>query len=399
MSEPDFGSWEIVMKRRHFLTTSVCLLGTIQSAWAFWPFKDKESDSSKNRAGKIFDKDAPARIWKWSHEAMFYQKTAQGGVLCELCPHGCFLNPGDRGICRNRVNHDGTLYTLAYGNPCAVHIDPIEKKPLFHFKPHSQAFSIATTGCNFRCLNCQNWQISQAKPSQVRHEELFPTQVVEQAKKYNVSSLAYTYSEPISFYEYMSDTATLAHQQGLSNVLISNGYIRKTPLVRLSSLLDAANINLKAFDDTIYQKLNGGRLQPVLETFKTLHELGVYFEMTNLVVPGYVDDPEMVKRMCDWILKNLGPQYPLHFLRFYPQYKLDRLAPTPVSTLVRFWEMARKEGIYYVYIGNAPVQEAMNTYCHHCKRLLIERRGYQIPVNRIVNGRCQFCQTRIPGIW
>ncbi len=387
------------MKRRDFLTTSICFLTTLQTASAFWPSKDKRGDPEKGVTGRVFVDDAPESLWKWSKEASFYEKAGNRAVLCQLCPHSCLLKPGDRGVCRNRINSDGKMYTLAYGNPCAVHVDPIEKKPLFHFKPQSRAFSIATTGCNFRCLNCQNWQISQSKPGQVRHQNLFPDKVVSQAINYQSTSIAYTYSEPVSFYEYMYDTAGLAKKEGLYNVLISNGYIRQEPLLQLSKVIDGANINLKAFDDKIYQKLNGGRLQPVLETFKTLHKAGVHFEITNLVVPGYVDDPEMVKRMSGWILNNLGPDYPLHFLRFFPQYKLDRLSPTPVSTLIRFRELAQREGIHYVYIGNAPVQEALNTYCHQCKELLIERQGYRITVNRISDGQCEFCQAKIPGLW
>lgn len=387
------------MKRRDFLTTSLCFLGTLQSASAFWPSRSEGKIPDKAVTGQVFVDDAPKRIWKWSKEARFYEKAGKGRVVCQLCPHSCLLEPGDRGVCRNRVNHDGKMYTLAYGNPCAVHVDPIEKKPLFHFKPQSKALSIATTGCNFRCLNCQNWQISQARPGKVRHQDLFPEKVVAKALDHRSKTIAYTYSEPISFYEYMYDTAKLAKNEGLYNVLISNGYIGQEPLLQLSQVIDGANINLKAFDDKVYQKLNGGRLKPVLETFKTLHKAGVHFEMTNLVVPGYVDDPEMVKRMSGWILGNLGPDYPLHFLRFFPQYKLDRLSPTPISTLIRFRDLAQREGIHYVYIGNAPIQEGMNTYCHHCGKLLIKRKGYQIPVNEIIDGQCKFCQTNIPGVW
>jgi len=217
-----------------------------------------------------------------------------------------------------------------------MNVDPIEKKPLFHFKPRSKAFSIATTGCNFRCLNCQNWEISQAKPREVRHYELFPADVIKTAQHSKCGSIAYTYSEATTFFEYMIDTARLARDNGISNLWISNGYINRKPLLELCSVLDAANVNLKSFSDAIYRKLNGGRLQPVLDTFKTLHQQEVHFEMTTLVVPGYVDDTEMIKQMCQWILTNLGPDYPLHFLRFFPRYKLDRLPSTPVSTLVRF---------------------------------------------------------------
>ncbi|MBA4323187.1 MAG: AmmeMemoRadiSam system radical SAM enzyme, partial [Odoribacter sp.] len=300
---------------------------------------------------------------------------------------------------RSKINYDGMLYTLSYGNPCSKNIDPIEKKPLFHFKPQTKSFSLAAAGCNFRCLNCQNWEISQAKPGEVRQNELFPEDVVKEALKSGSESISCTYSEPISYFEYMIDIARLAKGKGLSNLWISNGYINKEPLIELCKYMDGANVNLKAFSDNIYRKLNGGRLEPVLNTFKTLNDKGIHFEMTNLVVPGYVDDPEMVKRMCGWILTNLGPDHPLHFLRFFPQYKLDRLPPTPVSTLENFRSLAMKEGIRYAYVGNVPNHEGTNTYCHNCKKLLIERKGYLMPVYNLSGSRCKFCNTLIPGIW
>ena len=294
---------------------------------------------------------------------------------------------------------DGTLYSLVYGNPCSVNVDPVEKKPLFHFLPRSKTFSIATAGCNFRCLNCQNWEISQAKPHEVRNYELFPQDVVNEALRSESFSVAYTYSEPITFFEYMIDTARLASDNGLNNLLISNGYINREPLLALCKVLDGANINLKSLSDAIYRKLNGGRLEPVLNTFRTMHDQGVHFEMTNLVVPGYTDDADMVKRMCQWILTQLGPDYPLHFLRFFPKYKLDRLPPTPLSTLIRFRELAMSEGIRYVYVGNVSFPEGNNTYCHHCKKLIVERIGYFIPNVHMEKNRCKYCKTVIPGRW
>lgn len=349
--------------------------------------------------GKIFKGDAPNKPWKWSKEAAIYQKLDNGKVICGICPHRCLLAPGDRSVCRSRVNIDGVLYSLAYGNPCAVHVDPIEKKPLYHFMPETKVFSIAATGCNLRCLNCQNWEISQAKPREVRHMELFPDDVVDQAQKSGSVSIAYTYTEPVTFFEYMMDTAVIARAKGIYNVLVSAGYINHSPLLALCDVLDAANVNLKSYSEKIYLKLNGAHLSPILDTFKTLHEKGVHFEITNLVVPGYTDDPEMVKRMCDWILSNLGPDHPLHFLRFFPKYKLDRLPPTPVSTLTGFRKLAMKAGIRYVYVGNVPDHEGNHTYCHQCKKLLVERRGYFIPTYNIDGSNCKFCSTRIPGVW
>jgi pyruvate formate lyase activating enzyme len=280
-----------------------------------------------------------------------------------------------------------------------VNVDPIEKKPLNHFYPGTSILSIATTGCNFRCLNCQNWEISQKKPEEVRHTELFPPDVVRTAEREKIPSIAFTYSEAITYYEYTHDTAKLAGEVGLKNVLISNGYINRGPLLQLAKYVDGANINLKSFDNSLYASLNGGTLKPVLETFKTLHQEDVWFEMTTLVVPTYVDDFEMIKRMCEWILKELGPDYPLHFLRFFPQYKLTRLPPTPIETLERLRDLALKEGIHYVYLGNVPGHEGCHTYCHHCGEMLIERNGYNLNQFNMDNGRCRFCSTSIPGRW
>ncbi len=390
--------------RRTFLTAgaagalSVCL---VPSARAFSLFEGKKPGAAgpADISGHIFKNDAPESLWEWSCEAYFYRTGESGQTVCTLCPNGCRLSPGDRSICRSRVNIDGKMYSLTYGNPCAVHMDPVEKKPLFHFKPTTRVFSIAATGCNFRCLNCQNWQISQAKPESVRFAKLPPAEVVEKANQAGAAAIAYTYSEPTTFFEYMYDTAVLARKQGLANLWISNGYINPAPLEKFCNVLDGANVNLKAFSDAIYKKLNGGRLQPVLETFKTLHRQNIHFEMTNLVVPGYTDDAGMVKDMCRWILDNLGPDHPLHFLRFAPQYKLKRLPPTPVETLTRFRNLALEEGIRYVYVGNVPGHEGESTYCHNCGKILIERNGYRIGAQNIEDGKCRFCRTPIPGVW
>jgi pyruvate formate lyase activating enzyme len=280
-----------------------------------------------------------------------------------------------------------------------VHIDPIEKKPLNHFYPGTPVFSIATTGCNLRCLNCQNWEISQRRPEDVRHTELFPREVVEKAEQHNTFSIAYTYSEAITYYEYMFDTAKCARDASIKNVLVSNGYINRDPLVRLSQYLDGANINLKSFEDGIYACLNGGRLDPVLRTLKILHEQDVWFEITTLVVPTYVDDPDMTRRMCGWILDELGPDHPLHFTRFHPDYKLTRLPATPVGTLERFRDIALKEGIHYVYVGNVPGHKGGHTYCHKCGRMIIKRMGYILGGFHIIDGKCEYCGAAVPGRW
>jgi pyruvate formate lyase activating enzyme len=361
-------------------------------------FLGKNGAERESIKGHIFKKDAPAKAWRWSIEGFHYASDGSK-VQCRVCPNRCLLEPGDRSICRSRVNIGGTLYSLTYGNPCSVHVDPIEKKPLNHFYPRSLVFSIATTGCNFRCLNCQNWEISQRKPEEVQHTELFPSDVVREARKRNIPSIAYTYSEPVTYYEYMYDTSRLASEAGIHNVLVSNGYINPEPLRNLCQYLDGANVNLKSFEDSIYRCLNGGTLDPVLKTFQILHQEGVWFEMTTLVVPTYVDDPEMIKRMCGWILEKLGPDYPLHLLRFFPRYKLTRLNATPVETLESLRAVALQEGIHHVYLGNVPGHPATHTYCPNCGNLLIERNGYIISQFHIQEGRCRFCNTAIAGRW
>ena len=361
--------------------------------------KAPQNTTDKVITGHIFKNNVPATLWKWSREATYYQSLPKDAVMCGICPHSCVLEKGDRSVCRSRANMDGKLYTLAYGNPCSVNTDPIEKKPLFHFKPGAKALSITAAGCNFRCLNCQNWQISQARPEDLQSYDLFPEQIVAAALAKSTAAIAYTYSEPITWFEYMIDTARLAKKKNLSNLWISNGFIQPEPLSDLCEVIDAANVNLKSFDNATYQKLNGGLLSPVLGTFKTLHEKHVHFEMTTLVVPGYTDDPKMIKTMCQWIVKTLGPDHPLHFLRFFPQYKLDRLAPPPVSLLTDFRNISMDAGIRYVYVGNVPEHAGNHTWCHQCGKLLIERNGYQLTAMNIENSRCRFCGTMIPGVW
>jgi pyruvate formate lyase activating enzyme len=387
-----------LMTRKEFLKSlslGACAMLYADQAFCFWPLK---SDFNSNVKGDIFKGDAPSKPWKWSIEAFHYE-TEGKNVRCQLCPHQCYLSPGDRGVCRARVNIGGKLYSLSYGDPCSVNVDPIEKKPLFHFYPGSSIFSLAAAGCSFRCLNCQNWEISQRRPEDLEHAELFPEGVISQLKRRGLNLIAYTYSEPTSFYEYMYDTARLGKEAGFKSVMISNGYINETPLLELARYIDGANINLKSFDNGIYKSLNGGTLEPVLNTFKTLHEEDVWFEMTTLVVPTYIDDKDMIKRMCAWILRELGPDYPLHFIRFFPRYKLDRLPPTPIETLEGFRDIAIKEGIHYVYIGNVPGHEGENSYCHNCKKLLIERNGYLLTQINIEHGKCKSCGTSIPGRW
>ncbi|MBM3248305.1 MAG: AmmeMemoRadiSam system radical SAM enzyme [Candidatus Omnitrophica bacterium] len=332
-------------------------------------------------------------------EAMYYEKLKDKVVNCHLCPRRCVIQDKKRGFCGVRENRSGVLYTLVYAKPCAVHIDPIEKKPLFHVLPGSSAYSIATAGCNLRCKFCQNWQISQALPEDVKSYNLSPQEVVDKAKKAGAKTVAYTYTEPTIFYEYMLDTAKIAKKEGILNVMHSAGHINETPLKELCKYLDAANIDLKGFSQDFYGSMSMGDLGSVLQTLKILKEEGVWIEITNLVLPGLNDDPELLKDMCVWIKDNLGADTPIHFSRFFPMYKLTNISPTPVETLEKAHEIAKDAGLKYVYIGNMPGSSAESTFCPVCRKLIIGRVGYAITENNIENGKCKFCNAEIPGIW
>lgn len=334
----------------------------------------------------------------WVKEAMFYTTTPKG-ARCLICPNECTVKEGEFGDCRNRTNRGGKLYSIAYGNPCAVHVDPIEKKPLLHFLPGSKAFSIATAGCNLACLNCQNWTISQKSPEETQNVDLPPDKVIQSCLENQCESVAYTYSEPVTFYEYMYDSAILARQAGLKNVLVSAGYINQEPLLKLCPVIDAANIDLKSFSNDIYLKLNAGKLQPILDTLITLKNEGVWLEITNLVVPSWTDDLEMIKKMCGWLLDNGFEQTPLHFSRFHPMYKLTQLPPTPVNILKSARDVALQEGLKHVYVGNVPGLGAENTVCPKCGRVVVERRGYSILQSDLVGGKCKSCSTAVAGVW
>ncbi len=338
------------------------------------------------------------KLDKWTLEAMYYIETPKG-LKCLICPNECKMLEGETSECKTKTNIDGKLYSIAYGNPCAVHIDPIEKKPLFHFLPSTNAYSIATAGCNLKCLNCQNWEISQTSPKKTKNYDLPPKYVVEKCIENKCQSIAYTYSDPVAYYEYCLDTAKLAKGKGIKNVLVSAGYINEKPLRELCKYIDAANIDLKSFLQEDYEMLNAGKLEPVLEALKIIKEEGVWLEITNLVVPGWTDDLDMIREMCNWLVNNGFRDYPLFFSRFFPKYQLANLAPTPVSILLDAREIAMQAGLNYVYVGNVPGTNAENTICPGCKNIVIERKGFQIITNNLNNGMCKFCDTKINGIW
>ncbi len=320
-------------------------------------------------------------------------------VECELCKRKCRLVEGQRGDCRVRINLDGKLQSLVYGNPCSVHVDPIEKKPLFHVLPQTSAFSIATAGCNLHCKFCQNWQISQRPPEETHNYDLPPEKVVSEALRAGCRSIAYTYSDPIIFYEYMYDTAKLAHKAKLLNLMITAGYIEEKPLVDLCPHIDAANVDFKGITEEYYRDMCAAELAPVQKALKIMQREGVWIELTNLVVPTWNDSKKDIQDLCRWTIDNLGPDVPLHFSRFWPKHQLKNLPPTPPQTLTMAWEIAKAEGLHYVYVGNVPGHAGNSTFCPVDNKLLIERIGYQILQNNIVDGKCKFCQTKIPGIW
>jgi len=333
-------------------------------------------------------------------EAMFYEKLPDKRIKCVLCPRECVIGDRERGWCGVRENRDGIYYTLAYANPCAVHVDPIEKKPFYHFLPGSLAFSISTAGCNLNCKYCQNWQISQRRPEQTDNVYLPPEKVVSLAKQTGCKSIAYTYAEPTVFYEYMFDTSVAARKSGIRNVVVSAGFINREPVKKLCEVVDAIKIDLKAFREKFYREICRGELKPVLEAIKTIKSQGVWLEIVVLVVPTLNDSPQEFHDLASWVMDELGPDVPLHFSRFYPMYQLKSLSPTPLSTLERAREEALKVGLKYVYLGNInPMHEANNTFCPNCGRMLIRRLRFYVVQNDIVNGKCKYCGYEIAGVW
>ena len=285
-------------------------------------------------------------------ECRYYRILDSGVVECLLCPHHCHIVNGKTGICRSRLNQNGVLISKVYAKPCALAVDPIEKKPLYHFHPGTTCLSLACTGCNFHCLNCQNHDISQVSPEVADYYKLSPEAVVALCKKQNCPGIAYTYTEPLTYIEYISDTARLAHEAGLWNILVTAGYVCQEPLSDFLPYLDAANIDLKSFSDDIYRKVSGGHLQPVLDTILAMHDAGVWVEITNLIIPGVNDDMQMIRRMCSWLVENHLENAPLHFSRFFPRYKMQEIQPTPLYTLKEAKRIAEEEGIVHVYLGN-----------------------------------------------
>lgn len=333
-------------------------------------------------------------------EAYLYEKQENNRVRCFLCNHRCVIKDGDRGICGVRENRGGTLVSLVYEQVIAAHTDPIEKKPLFHFLPGTPSYSIATVGCNFRCLFCQNADISQMPTDhhRVLGEKMTAELIVSEAVRTGSVTIAYTYTEPTVYFELALDTANLAVKKGVRNIFVSNGYMSRECLKEIHPNLHAANIDLKAFSDKFYKEQCSAKLDPVLKTLATMKELGIWLEVTTLLIPGLNDSVDELK-MLSRFLADLDPNTPWHISRFHPTYKLLNIPPTPAETIHRARDLGYEAGLRYVYSGNLPGDEGEKTFCHHCGELLIDRFGFTVRKNRIHDHRCPTCGETIPGVW
>ncbi|MEM3370489.1 MAG: AmmeMemoRadiSam system radical SAM enzyme [Candidatus Woesearchaeota archaeon] len=327
-------------------------------------------------------------------EALFYRKLKGKKVECQLCPRKCVIGPGKLGFCKARRNIGGKLFSLVYGMPAALHVDPVEKKPLFHFLPGSTALSLGTTGCNFSCDNCQNFEISQSQPAEF--EEVSPERIVELAVEHSCKSIAFTYNEPTVFYEYMLDIALLAKKKGVRCIIVSNGFINEAPLKKILPIIDAANIDLKG-DANFYRRVAKGELDPVLNSLKLLRNAGVWLEITNLLIPGYNDSEKDIEWLSSWIERNLGRDVPLHISRFFPMFRMADVPITPESRIEEAYMTAKKH-LDFVYTGNL-FNGREDTICPNCSNCLVGRSGYFIRENNIERGKCKFCRRKIPGVW
>ncbi|MCD6467930.1 MAG: AmmeMemoRadiSam system radical SAM enzyme [Thermoplasmata archaeon] len=331
-------------------------------------------------------------------EASFWRKKAGNKVQCFLCPHECVVSDGGRGICGVRENKGGKLFTLIYGSVSSVAADPIEKKPLYHFHPGSYALSFGTVGCNLFCKHCQNYSISRAKPEDYPLREFSPDEPALLAKERGCDGVAWTYNEPAIWHEFTLDASRVVKREGLYVVYVSNGFINEEPFREIGRYLDAINVDVKAFNDDFYKRVAGARLQPVLDTCRLARELGIHLEVTYLVIPGLNDSVDEVKSFCSWVYDELGADTPVHFTRFYPYYKMLGNPPTPFETLERAYNIAQREGLRFVYLGNVQAGKYDNTYCPKCGALLIERFGFSSKIKNLEDGRCTVCGERTPVV-
>ena len=322
-----------------------------------------------------------------------------GMVKCLLCAQGCVLRPGERGRCRARMNVGGELRSLVYGRPISIHVDPIEKKPFYHFLPGAAAYSLATSGCPLRCKFCQNWEISQSRPEDRIAPYVAPEKIVQSCRERRAPVIAFTYNEPTVFLEYLTDIARSAGKQGLRSVLISCGFMNEAPLAEMCGVLEAIKIDLKGYSESFYRNVCGAELHPVLRSIRQIARSGVHLEIVNLVVPTLNDSDGMLRGLADWIMGEIGPDVPVHFTRVHPDYQLLNLPPTPVATLERARDIALGRGIHYAYVGNVPDHPGNHTYCPNCKKMIIERSGFFITTLKLKGGRCPYCRQKIAGVW
>ena len=335
-------------------------------------------------------------------KAYLYETRENNAVRCQLCHHRCMIKDGRRGLCAVRENRSGTLHTLVYGKVIAGHVDPIEKKPLYHFLPGTQSYSIATVGCNFRCRFCQNADIAQMpndREGMILGNDVAPERVVEDALQSGSRSISYTYTEPTVFFEFAYDTAKLAHDSDLKNVFVTNGYMSSEAIKMIAHYLDAANVDLKAFNDDYYREQCGARLQPVLDNLKQMVSLGIFVEVTTLMVPGLNDNPDELKQLAGFISEELNPATPWHISRFHPTYRLTDRGPTPVKTLAMARDIGQSAGLQFVYTGNVPGDSGENTFCPGCGEMIIERWGFRLGNVRVKDGACSLCGQSIAGVW
>jgi pyruvate formate lyase activating enzyme len=336
---------------------------------------------------------------RFTVEARYYEKLPYKKIKCRLCPRECVIDDRERGYCGVRENRGSIYYSLVHSRVVTAHVDPVEKKPFFHFHPGTPAFSIATAGCNVNCKMCQNWEISQSRPEQVQSNYMPPRDVAALAKRYECRTIAYTYSEPVVFYEYLLDSADAGRAAGVKSVVVTGGFIQQDPLKELCRHVDAVKVDLKAFSQKFYKEVVNGDLKPVLDSLVTLKKQGIWTEIVYLVIPTMNDSEPEFKALARWVKSEIGPDVPLHFSRFHPQYLLKNLPPTPLEVLERAKAISDAEGLRYVYIGNVPGHPAESTYCPKCRRIVVERTGYAVKAVRLKNGKCQSCQEPVPGIW
>ena len=385
--------------RRDFLKTLVRMAPALGGAGLILSDPAWLQILAGGRSGLVFAESWDEEILRMAPKARYWSTAAGGAVQCQLCARGCTLKEGQRGLCRSRQNVKGALRSLVYGRPVSIHVDPIEKKPFYHFLPGSQAYSIGTTGCPLRCKFCQNWQTSQAAPEDYRVRFTPPGDLVESVRSRKAPVIAYTYNEPLVFTEYLLDIASAARTKGIRSVMVTCGFMAEAPLAEMCTALDAVKVDLKGYSESFYRDACGAELKPVLRTIRQIAKSRVHMEIVNLVVPTLNDADKMITDLSDWVMGELGPDVPLHFSRFRPDYQMPHLPPTPTATLERARLIAMARGIRYVYVGNVPGHPGNNTVCPYCKKEVIRRTLFFVENMNVKGGKCGHCGKLIAGVF